>query len=302
VRSLLRLASEYLNSNQKRLLTIETQFENHFKFIDWCDTNGRYEALSDHNVAREALVSYVTYLKEQIQLNKIRHNRGSELQNDTIKTLKDIFDDQYIDRGINRIRYDPDLVTPTEAPDPESLGMLLALCEAIFEGVHDLTVNRKPFPYSLSIPPFLNWPNNTAIIVPNQEWTHQIDAPFLQRYIGKEYGDHNTDFVCHQRIRRAMIGMRVYHILFISATGMNSAQAADLPWNEDIEKKIRKPIPESQSFRAIKYRAQGKQVSFTIEARQKPRLLKFVNLRKYILQGQSCEKMFFDIDKFGDSG
>jgi hypothetical protein len=91
-----------------------------------------------------------------------------------------------------------------------------------------------------------------------------------------------------QRRQVAFQAMNTFCILFLAQTGMNWAQVTELEWSEDFE------ISAShQAFRTIKWRAGGKLVSFELPVSFIPKFKRYLDIRKYLLNGQACDRLFF---------
>ncbi|BBB62323.1 hypothetical protein UNDKW_4050 [Undibacterium sp. KW1] len=69
---------------------------------------------------------------------------------------------------------------------------------------------------------------------------------------------------------------------------MNWAQVQNLTWSEDYEVKS-----ENQFFRTIKWRADNRIVFFELPISFMPRFKKFLKLREFLLNGQTCKWLFF---------
>lgn len=101
--------------------------------------------------------------------------------------------------------------------------------------------------------------------------------------------DGNADFNHRSRWRLASQASNVYLISFLAATGMNWSQAINLSWSDhDFEVEATK-----QGFRTIKWRAGGKLVSFELPVASLPAFKRFLELRRFLLQGRSYDHLFF---------
>jgi hypothetical protein len=82
-------------------------------------------------------------------------------------------------------------------------------------------------------------------------------------------------------------------MIFIAVTSANSTPAAETPWSEELEAAVMKPSNERQRFRTIKYRAKGAKVEFEIGNAYMPELRRYLQLRKHLLKGNPCDRLFF---------
>lgn len=69
---------------------------------------------------------------------------------------------------------------------------------------------------------------------------------------------------------------------------MNTAQVFDLTWNDKYEVGV-----ERQGFRAIKWRAAGRECHFEISSSFLPNFKRYLKLREYLLNGTACDYLFF---------
>jgi hypothetical protein len=97
----------------------------------------------------------------------------------------------------------------------------------------------------------------------------------------------NADRQHGYRRNAAMLAHNAFVILFLAHTGMNWSSVQGLPWAGEHELGT-----ERQGFRAVKYRAGGRLVSFEIQAVFLPTFRRFLRLRDYLLNGQNFDKLF----------
>lgn len=89
------------------------------------------------------------------------------------------------------------------------------------------------------------------------------------------------------RIEAGMKAHNAFLVLFAADTGMNAAVLNDCPYSEDIEIGEGRP-----NFRTIKFRA-SKEISFEVSTALLPKLKRFLQLRRYLLDGRTFDKLFF---------
>ena len=97
----------------------------------------------------------------------------------------------------------------------------------------------------------------------------------------------NLNFQHTQRRRLAQQAMSMFCLLFLAETGMNWAQVAELTWRSEFE-----VATERQGFRAIKWRAGGKLVSFELSIGFMPLFRTYLALRNFLLDGYEFEYLF----------
>lgn len=327
---LLAWVAEQYNGGLWRPATFGNYIREFVKFVDWCDSSGHHAALATKDDAHRALRAWVQHLRDQVATGKATNNGATVQQSGAIRVLKDFFNANDITRGINLLRSKDDHISPTAVPSDDKVGRLIGVCSALFNGVCDLTLNFKPYPYALSVPSFLQWPEDTLWLFGLKRWRITPDEDvsdtehippfidyaggrvldveaFVDRYVSaytarKAYADvateiaeANADRYHRHRLRLAAWAAAAFYVIFISATGMNGAQAIELPWSDDLLDPRNIIEPHRQNFRAVKYRAGGREVSFIISARTVPLFLKYLELRKFLLRGRGFGYLFVDL-------
>jgi hypothetical protein len=100
-----------------------------------------------------------------------------------------------------------------------------------------------------------------------------------------ELANSNRHYV--YRIEAGMKAHNAFLILFAADTGMNAAILDDCPYSEELDITEGRP-----NFRTIKFRA-SKEISFEISTSLLPQFKRFLQLRHFLLDGRSFEKLFF---------
>lgn len=322
-------------SGQFAPFTLKSRYKDFEKFLFWCDADERSDALHDVSSARRAIHAYVFNLRREIIAGAVANNAAVTMQTAAIRILQEHHGVYDLDQGLNLIRENRKGYVGTPVPSDEAVGRLVGFCSHIFNGLSDLVVGSKPYPFQLKMPAFLGWPEDSLWIFPARRWrvTPEETLPkncrsfnvvfdyktgrvrkveeiqdsyrFLstakkavhdtqQRILGA-----NADQYHDVRLKAAMIAMGAFATIFIAATGMNYSQFASLPWSEELAQLPREPIVERRHFRTIKYRANNKEVTFTISLRFAPMLRRYLELRKWILRGQTFDYLFFGFhDKY----
>lgn len=99
----------------------------------------------------------------------------------------------------------------------------------------------------------------------------------------------NADRVNTWRMVLGMYAQRAFLFLFICNTGCNDQLVRDL----ETDGKAIDATVRNQRFRALKWRASGKEVELVAPATFMTRLRRFMELRRYLLQGRNTPYLFF---------
>jgi len=189
----------------------------------------------------------------------------------------------------------------------------------IFNSLYDLLVGKKTFPIELVLPhrslwvfPISNSMFNTnkincinsklGYVLTLEEAIRKsnIKDTYFSQYYSSECIENITKLIIHnnfnliteERMKLAQTAMECFFMLFLGITGMNEAQALSLPWAKNDEFDINTEVAK---FRAIKYRgtSEGKLVEFQIRSGFILEFKRFLELRRFRLNGAECNSLFF---------
>ncbi len=219
---------------------------------------------------------------------------------------------------------------PTTVPAEDVQTKAISWLSKLFHGLTDFVLNNSPYPYKLSIPDYLGWPENSMWIVPSNKWAitpseefptvyptllshrkistmvDKMNIRFIHDLGIKNLGvindlytlkdniiKANNDVRHVQRLRRALCANSSFIELFVAETGMSLSLIRNLPWSSELKEAMDNPLILRQRFRVIKYRAAGKIINFEIGAIFLNEFRKFMKLREYLLNGTVCDTLFF---------
>lgn len=170
IREVISLFSQQVTIGRKRIGTVYTNAQAFIKFMDWADANKHTEALNDRKTASNAFKSFVAHLHEQVNRNLIARNQGANTQNRVLNFLNDFLGVQDIHRGINLLRRNINSVENTEPPSDNEQAKVLSLCETLFNGLAELVIDQREFPFCLRMPKYLDWSSPDLWIFPIIRW------------------------------------------------------------------------------------------------------------------------------------
>lgn len=326
IRALVDHVSENFAYSGLRPNTLYVHHASLVRFMDWCDSNQHNDATTNESSARAAFHGYVDDLRRLVSQNQLGSNTAASYQDDVLSVLQDYLNVENLDRGINRLMKSERLVEPTLVPDDASQEKVLAWCKCLFSGLSELLIDQRPYPFPLTVPGYLNWPDSRLWVFPVSHWVQTPDDKTKKEYraydflngrirtpeeIEQLYGKtplpahkqvrnaqkaittSNQDFFSRARIDRGNLAARAFLMMYIACTGNNPAQAVETPWSEELEAAALNPLVERRNFRTIKYRANNRPVTFEIGVEYMPYLRRYLQLRKYLLNGRRCDYLFF---------
>lgn len=102
----------------------------------------------------------------------------------------------------------------------------------------------------------------------------------------------NSDYSHKTRLSLGLLAMQAYFMVMMDITGLNDATLATMPWSDENDL-FEEENGDSVKLKNIKYRAGGKVVEFSIQRKFKPSFITFLKLRRYVLDGYSCDTLYF---------
>lgn len=322
VRSLIKHFSLKATNSALRPKTLASELAAVRRFIDWCDDENMSDVLSSPIAAKKIAVAYSSALRHRFSVSEIALSTASRYQEIVLNFLSEYFEDESFSHGIYRINRGKDSI-PTEPPNEFDQAKVLSVCDALFFGMAELTIEAKNYPHSIKMPERLNYPNNLMWVFPTAKWQVSVEeiqtrVKGAKEFAAYNYGEGrlatfeevklvrtyssvlasaqkildnvNSDPIHPRRLKAAIVGLNAFLFLFMANTGMNWAQATELPWSDGFL-----TSSPRQNFRAIKFRAGGKTVSFEIQSRFLGHFKRFLELRNYILRGESFDLLFFGL-------
>ncbi len=328
IRMLIAHISETIAQSGLRKRTEFGRFYAFSLFIDWCDRSHHSRVFDDETSAHAAFRDYVDDLRRRVLQNQLGNNTAVSYQNLTQAVLEDYLNADNLCQGINLLGHSHRFVESTPVPDAKSQEIVLAWCKCLLNGISELVVDQKPYPFALAVPGYLNWPNDRIWIFPVNSWCVTPDSKSIPKYQAYDYQNgkirtaeeiehlygkpnwpsrtirriiksqkyiqrSNQNFFSRDRIERGMLAVSAFLVMFIASTGCNPTQAKETLWSEELENVVLNPLVERQGFRTIKYRANNRLVSFEIGVEYMPYLRRYLQLRKYLLQERRFAYLFF---------
>lgn len=283
------------------------------RFINWCDNNC-VAGLDSRDNFLIAAHKYSEELIRSIQMSTLNVNTGASLQYIVLDLGRSIYGDPCGDlfRTIRKIRKSYKAINTTEKPDDEKARNALNIYKDLFNQLSLFVLNFYGFPHKIHIDKNYYWFFPTTVPFAGPANIHKKaalkDRYFVYDYINgkirtKEeiknleihknfdfYGisiarakniikTANEDKHHNRRLMAATLAYQSFIMLFSANTGMSLSQISNLSWSGDYE--IER---DRQGFKTVKYRANGKIVTFYITNNFVKEFKKFITLRSYVLE------------------
>jgi len=302
------------------------------KLLDWCDARELPFIFESKHALRAGFRAYLDELRDRVARHEISQNSAAKDQLFLVPLLSEVGSDDALVHGVDLLRIEKSAVVRTQPPTEEAQGRLLALASSIFEGLSELVLDNRPYPYAIEVPKSLGAKNNQLWVFPNRKWfmaPHEIARrDSLARGMWAfdfENGRINTVAdICHRyswdpaKTRREQP----------AETVISSAKRAIRAANDDRNHPCRRnaalsahnafivlflahtgmnwssvtSLPwgegepeigvERQGFRTVKHRAMGETVSFEIQPIFLSSFRRFLKVRDYLLAGEPFERLF----------
>ncbi|MBB5497631.1 hypothetical protein [Paraburkholderia sp. MM5384-R2] len=170
VRSLIEFVSELVTNGRYGRKTVDGIHRNFVRFMDWCDTSGHSDALKDESSARDAFRCYVAHLRRIVAQHQLNNNTAAIRQSNCRDTLELFLNIESLSSGVNVLTKSSNFETPTQVPSDDAQGRVISWCQSLFYGLSELVIDRKPYPFSMTVPEYMNWPNDRLWIFPSSQW------------------------------------------------------------------------------------------------------------------------------------
>ncbi len=334
VQQLIKALSRLVTDSNRSLSTINSVAGGIKIFLDWADANGFHDCLSGGASTYNA---YTGWVKENLECydrqefgEKTLHHRNYNVRN-LLEATTGIED---LHRGIRTIKI-PGNHNGTDPLAPHDFAHGAALNQALFDGLCDLVLEQRPFPYKMLLPATLGWEENHLWLFPMGKWRcppHQWGAE--RKKSSKPYWAYDyaagrlstPDEISHHysiwkypserhKIAKKLIGNAQRRINKANndfrdririMLGMIAHHAflflffCNTGSNDTVVREIETngeidAATLNQQFRSIKFRARGKPITITVPATFMTSLRRFMKLRRYLLGDNSFPYLFFTL-------
>ncbi|WP_314440909.1 hypothetical protein [Massilia timonae] len=332
---LIKALSSLLTDTGLRLATVKSH-ETYFKsFLDWADSNGFHDCLAGGEGTGRAYGVWVEESEERYRRGDF--NEGSYNNRIRIAQLLQVVtgSEQLTLRIVKRKRQRR-ASGVTEPLSPHDFAHAVALNQALFDGLCELVVEHRPFPYKLILPATLGWVQNFLWLFPTHMWRLPPHKWGTEReklsntcwpYNYAEGCLATPEEIAHRYARGGPNSQLKYAKFCIgnAAARIDSANGNNRDWvrrmlgmvahnaflflffcntgaNESVARGIETdgqidPTTLNQKYRSIKFRAGKKTVTLVVPVTFMPTLRRFMELRKYLLDDNEFPYLFFTLGK-----
>lgn len=331
IMQLIKALSRLVTDGGKRVATANTYARYFREFADWADANSLHDFLSGGDATRRAYFAWAEDTRERYRRQEFGEHTHN-LRLDYIRALLEATTGlEDLQCSIRKVKKPWNPNSSTEPLAPHDFAHAVAFNLALFDGLCDLVLEQRLFPYKLVLPASLGWAENHLWLFPIHLWRlppHQWGAEraklsypcwaydfangclatpdeIAHRYARRRkvakklitqaralINAANVDKQNWARRRLGLIAHNAFLFLFICNTGANESVAREIETDGEVD-----AVTLNQQYRSIKFRADSKPVTLTVPATFMPSLRRFMELRRYLLDGTAFPYLFFTLGK-----
>jgi hypothetical protein len=331
---LIKALSSLITDGGLRIATAKT-YATYFKFfLDWADFNGFHDCLAGGDASRRAYFAWVEKTGEcyrREEFGEISYNNRIGLIGKLLQSAAGLGE---LTRGIRKLKRRGNPSGGTAPLSSHDFAHAVALNQALFDGLCDLVLERRPFPYKLVLPTTLGWAENHLWLFPTIMWRLPPHKWGLERekltypHWPYDYAEGRLaapDEIAHRYagtlLRKQLMTAK---LTIAQATArINDANGDERDWvrmmlgmiahnaflflffchtgaNESVAREIETdgeitPATLNQKYRSIKFRADGKLMTLVVPVTFMPALRRFMVLHQYLLHDNAFPHLFFTL-------
>lgn len=287
--------------------------------LNWCDENNHQSIFESDSKFRAAYEAYTEELFHCIHTNKITPRSARENQRKMEEMAEIYFGTRTAERIVSSISVIKFTKGEQDAPETQNVRMLVGVLLHIARGYRRAMLEQLPYPWKLEMPGYQTYvfPSNVGPVKTPFTRSHSATfnyeegrVVFWEDYKQKSPGGNQADLRKstirinesnasthgYFRMNNASLAMQSYMQLFILLTGANPSELVELLYDNslDIERCI-----INNSFKAVKFRVKGgRKVQYNLGAKVGLVVLKeYLELRQYVLNGESSDYLFFQVGR-----
>lgn len=299
--------------------------------LDWADVNGHTDCLAGGDATRNAFRSYAAHVEDRFRRQEIGSVSAHHLQNGVLNVLEAVTGLEQVARGVRLIKQTNQPNGGTEPAPDHDFAQNLAMSQMLFDGLSDLILENRAFPFKLELPKSLGWEHNHLWLFPLPQWRlppHKWSIRQMLANPNWPYDYQNGRLATVEEIWRNYSPKGPPNVARTRAAfNIRTAQRRINNANADSRNRIRfmlgmiahnsfcyllhansggnqQPILDletdgmldtvitNQGYRNIKFRASGKEVFIPIPISFLPSLRRFLELRTWLLNGTFSPYLF----------
>lgn len=316
---------EYFFNKKPADSTVSEDYRAFKTALDWFDTNNHSNILNSIDDGRNGYTSYVNHLFHLIKVGQKSPAAASFLQRKMNLMLSIKFGKPALAEITRDIRIIRSITPPTESPHDHQVENSVKLALCIARQFKDIVIKKTQLPTLLKMPGYSTYlfpHNGRGVVTPFTKKELDIynysegRIATAEEYIEKKGGKlrieeakiaiesstsrlhaTNTNPRSEYRLRYALFSVQAYIRLFIMISGAYPSELFQLEYSKEYELK---PDLYKNDFRAVKFRANGRIVSYSLGDSYGYKLLQeYLEIREWLLNGSDYKYLFFTFKRAG---
>ncbi len=154
-----------------RSISTTGRYANHItKFMDWADTRNLHDCLAGGETTRYAFREWATYTRERYQRQQFSERHHNLLLTCISDLLEATTGVENLMQGIRKVKQRKNPNGGTEPLALRDFTYAVALNQSLFDGLCDLLLENRPFPYKLKLPVSLGLAESHLWLFPTNLW------------------------------------------------------------------------------------------------------------------------------------
>lgn len=300
----------------KRPRTINSYLTSYIKVFDWMDNNGFEDFLKSEQCAYDAYLAYTQELERRVKVSsqpeQITPRTAKDMQWAAREVLKLAFPEKYeeIVSGVVQLLGKADPKLPV---GDDYLLYYWDVNKEIFDKFSQQCFNNKYYPPLIETPDFTSYyiparatmakldsPFCSKKKLPHFDYTRGKVKPFEQLKVQQEKGNYLKSVANYNkgkstprntnRLNMAKRALHAFVELFRMLTTCNQSTLLNLKY-ETVFEDTRDFF--DNEFRDVKFRASNRLITLRLHEQGYKLFKKYLKLRKWLLDGEHCEWLFF---------
>ncbi len=167
---LIKALSNLKTDGGKSLATTGAYARRIFQFMDWADAKKLHNCLAGDEATRNCFRSWATDTHERYRRQQFGEGSHNTRLSYVCELLEAATGIENLMQGIRKVKQRN---TPNGGTEPLALHDFthaVALNQCLFDGLCDLVLDKRPFPYRLDLPLSLGWTENHLWLFPTAMW------------------------------------------------------------------------------------------------------------------------------------
>lgn len=167
---LIKTLSDLTTNGGKSLATTAAYAHMLKLFIDFADANGLHDCLAGGKATLNAFHAWVTDTRERYRRQQFGEKAHNFRLNSICTLLEATTDLENLMQGIRKLEGRSNPNGGTEPLALHDFAHAVAINQCLFDGLCDLVLEKRPFPYKLDLPRSLDWAESHLWLFPTNLW------------------------------------------------------------------------------------------------------------------------------------